>query len=43
MGKIRNIFAVDVGRYRQNATNQRSAFNHAKEIWNEAAQGLLAA
>ena len=43
MGKIRNIFAVDVGRYTQNATDQRSAFNHAKEIWNEAAQGLLAA
>ena len=36
MGKIRNIFAVDVERYRQNATNQRSAFNHAKEIWNES-------
>ena len=43
MGKIRNIFAVDVGRYRQNATNQRSAFNHAKAIWDEATQGLLAA
>jgi putative transposase len=43
MGKIRNIFAVDVGRYTQNATNQRSAFNKAKSIWDEAAQGLLAA
>ena len=43
MGKIRNIFAVDVGRYRQNATNQRYAFNHAKAIWDEATQGLLAA
>ena len=43
MGKIRNISAVDVGRYTQNATDQRSAFNHAKAIWNEAAQGLLAA
>ncbi len=43
MGKIRNIFAVDVGRYTQNATDQRSAFNYAKAIWDEATQGLLAA
>jgi len=43
MGKIRNIFAVDVGRYTQNATNQRSAFNNAKSIWDDAAQELLAA
>ena len=43
MGKIRNIFAVDVGRYTQNATDQRSSFNHAKSIWNDAAQRLLAA
>ena len=43
MGKIRNIFAVDVGRYTQNATDQRSAFNHAKAIWDNAAQALLAA
>jgi len=43
MGKIRNIFAVDVGRYTQNATDQRSSFNHAKSIWNDSAQRLLAA
>ena len=43
MGKIRNIFAVDVGRYAQNATDQRSAFNKAKAIWDDAAQELLAA
>ena len=43
MWKIRNIFAVDVGRYTQNATDQRSAFNHAKVIWDNAAQALLAA
>ena len=43
IGKIRNIFAVDVGRYTQNATNQRSAFNKAKVIWDKAAQELLAA
>ncbi len=28
MGKIRNIFAVDVGRYIKNAVDQRAAFNH---------------
>jgi len=26
MGKVRNIFAIDVGRYTKNATDQRSAF-----------------
>ncbi len=41
MGKIRNIFAVDVGRYIKNAVDQRDAFNHAKSIWNDAAQQLL--
>jgi len=32
VGKTRNIFAVDVGRYTQNATDQRSSFNEAKSI-----------
>ena len=41
MGKIRNIFAVDIGRYIKNAVDQRAAFNHAKSIWNDAAQQLL--
>lgn len=41
MGKIRNIFAVDVGRYIKNAVDQRDAFNQAKSIWNKAAQQLL--
>jgi len=40
-GKIRNIFAVDVGRYTKNASEQRSAFQVAKEIWNEAAIRIL--
>lgn len=44
MGKVRNIFAIDVGRrYTKNAMNQRLAFNAAKAIWDEAAQRLLAA
>jgi putative transposase len=43
MGKVRNIFAIDVGRYTKNAINQRLAFNAAKTIWDEATQRLLAA
>ena len=30
LGKIRNIFAVDVGRYIKNAVDQRAAFNQAQ-------------
>jgi putative transposase len=41
MGKIRNIFAVDVGRYTKNSSEQRSAFNAAKAIWDEATIRLL--
>lgn len=43
MGKVRNIFAINVGRYTKNATNQRLAFDQAKAIWNEASKILLAA
>ena len=43
MGKIRNIFAVDVGRYKKNASDQRVAFNKAKLIWDGAAHQLLPA
>ena len=43
MGKVRNIFAIDVGRYTKNAINQRLAFNAAKAVWDEAAQRLIAA
>ena len=43
MGKVRNIFAIDVGRYTKNAEEQRSAFAAAKSIWDEASQRLLAA
>jgi hypothetical protein len=32
VGKIRNIFAVDVGRYTKNATDQKLSFNEAKSI-----------
>ncbi len=43
MGKVRNIFSVDVGRYTKNATDRRSSFDKAKSIWDEATQRLLAA
>ena len=42
MGKVRNIFAIDVARYTKNATDQRSAFAMAKSVWEDAAQRLLA-
>ena len=41
MGKVRNIFAVDVGRYTKKPSEQRSAFQEAKEIWNDATIRLL--
>ena len=43
MGKVRNIFAISVGRYTKNASNQRLAFDQAKVIWNKASQRLLVA
>jgi len=43
MGKVRNIFSVDVGIYAKNAINQRLAFNAAKVIWDESTQRLVAA
>ena len=43
MGKVRNLFAVDVGRYTRSAQDQRDAFKAAQEIWDEAAQRILCA
>ncbi|WP_375358965.1 IS6 family transposase [Candidatus Tisiphia endosymbiont of Neophilaenus lineatus] len=43
MGKVRNIFAVNVGRYSKTAIEQRIAFASAKSILDEATQRLLAA
>ncbi|MFK7968308.1 MAG: hypothetical protein AB8B68_04035 [Rickettsiaceae bacterium] len=43
MGKVRNIFAVDVGRYTKTSQEQRNAFAIAKSIWDEATQRLLVA
>ena len=43
MGKVRNIFAVDVGRYINSVKDQRDNFQKAKSIWNEAMQVIAAA
>jgi len=43
MGRTRNIFSVAVGRYINSADKRRCQFNLAKDIWNDAAQEILAA
>lgn len=43
MGKIRNIFAIEIGRYTKTATEQRASFIAAKSIWDRAAITILAA
>ena len=43
MGKVRNIFAVDVGRHINTVNIQRKNFQNAKFIWNEAMQMIAAA
>ena len=43
MGRVRNIFAVDVGRYINNAKDQRDNFQKAKSIWDDAMQVIAAA
>jgi putative transposase len=43
MGKVRNIFAVDVGRYTNAVNIQRVNFQKAKSIWDEAIQVIAAA
>ncbi|OJW52296.1 MAG: transposase, partial [Alphaproteobacteria bacterium 41-28] len=41
MGKICNLFAIDVGRYVKKAPERKVAFAAACAIWIEAAQQLL--
>jgi len=43
MGKMRNIFAVAVGRYSNSAAKQRIKFSEAKAIWEQAASEMLCA
>ena len=43
MGKVRNIFAVDAGRYTNTANIQRNHFQNAKSVWDEAMKVIAAA
>jgi len=43
MGKVRNLFSLEVGRYSKKADEQRKAFKAAYQIWSEATQGILCA
>ena len=43
MGKVRNLFAVAVGRYTNSAHQRRSQFQKAKEIWQDTASEILCA
>lgn len=43
MGKVRNIFAIGVGRYIKKITERKLAFKAACDIWDEATQQLLCA
>ena len=38
MGKVRNIFAVPVARYKNLASTQKQKFNEAMNIWQEASK-----
>lgn len=41
MGKVRNLFAIEVGRYLKKTSARREAFKAACTIWSEADQELL--
>ena len=41
MGKVRNLFAVAVGRYTNSAHQRRSQFQKAKETWQDAASEIF--
>ena len=41
MGKIRNLFAVYVGRYTKKASDRKSEFTNSLLIWNNAANSLI--
>ena len=43
MGKVRNVFAIDVGRYVKKAPERKVSFGVACSIWAEATQQLLCA
>jgi putative transposase len=41
MGKVRNLFAIERGRYLKESSERRETFKAACTIWSEAAQELL--
>ncbi len=43
MGKVRNLFAVAVGRYTKPASERRHQFKLSKQIWNETSCEILCA
>lgn len=43
MGRVRNLFSVNVGRYKQAAHERRIQFNLSKHIWDHAAKEILCA
>jgi putative transposase len=43
IGKVRNIFSVNVGRYSHPASRRRIAFRDALSIWDEASHQILCA
>jgi putative transposase len=42
MGKVRNLFAISVGRYTKPALERIEAFQTAKILWVKAAEMLTA-
>jgi putative transposase len=42
MGKVRNLFAVSVHRYKHKAPLRRQHFDVAKSVWDRAASQILA-
>ncbi len=43
MGQVRNLFAINVGRYTKKARERRLAFENATAFWNNATHGIIAA
>jgi transposase-like protein len=41
MGKVRNLFALEAGRYSKKAHERRKTFETACQTWSEAAHGIL--
>ncbi|TNF66216.1 MAG: transposase [Gammaproteobacteria bacterium] len=42
ISKTRNLFSVNVSRYKSSANEQRYQFNLSKAIWDEAARAICA-